>query len=211
MGGPAHAPPIGLTCAVKGPRHPPVRECARGPVDDGARLSLALEVRECARGPVAGRVGQWLGAWVLLLVVVTPSCAAGPYWWQCGRPAWTTTCGVNLRMKGPRYPPVRQILPSLWPMPPSLWAMAPPRVDRTRAHHTYPPHQGLTPATQQDLSPSHAPRRDSSAARCPPPVATRSAVSRPTGRWAASAARKSPAHPQCRRRNAPRAHRARNR
>jgi len=51
------------------------------------RLSLALEVRECARG-------QWLGAWALLLVVVTPSCAAGPYWWQCGRPAWTTTSGV---------------------------------------------------------------------------------------------------------------------
>ena len=25
MGGPAHAPPIGLTCAVKGPRYPPVR------------------------------------------------------------------------------------------------------------------------------------------------------------------------------------------
>ena len=46
------------------------------------------------------RAGQWLGAWALLLVVVTPSCAAGPYWWQCGRPAWTTTSGVNLRSKG---------------------------------------------------------------------------------------------------------------
>ena len=54
----------------------------------------------------------------------TRSCAAGPDRWQCGRPAWTTTCGVNLRMKGPRYSPVRPILP--------------PRVDRTRAHHTYP-------------------------------------------------------------------------
>ena len=56
----------------------------------------------------------------------TRSCAAGSYWWQCGRPAWATTCGVNLRMKGPGYPLVRPILPSLWPMPPSLWAMAPP-------------------------------------------------------------------------------------
>ena len=74
----------------------------------------------------------------------TRSCAAGPDRWQCGRPAWATTCGVNLRMKGPGYPLVRPILPSLWMMPPSLWAMAPPRVDRTRAHHTYPPHQGLT-------------------------------------------------------------------
>ena len=32
VGGPPGLPPVGLTCAVKGPRHPPVRECARGPV-----------------------------------------------------------------------------------------------------------------------------------------------------------------------------------
>ena len=63
-------------------------DCARGPVDDGVRV------------PGTVRAGQWLGAWALLLVVVTPSCAAGPYWWQCGRPAWTTTSGVNLRSKG---------------------------------------------------------------------------------------------------------------
>ena len=108
MGGLPGLPPVGLTCAVKGPRHPPVRDCARGPVDDGVRLSLALEVRECARGPVDDgvrvpgtvRAGQCLGVWALLLVVVTPSCAAGPYWWQCGRPAWTTTSGVNLRSEG---------------------------------------------------------------------------------------------------------------
>ena len=37
----------------------------------------------------------------------TRSCAAGPDRWQCGRPAWATTCGVNLRMKGPKQPPVR--------------------------------------------------------------------------------------------------------
>ena len=57
---------------------------ARGPVDDGVRV------------PGTARVGRR----ALLLVVVTPSCAAGPYWWQCGRPAWTTTCGVNLRSEG---------------------------------------------------------------------------------------------------------------
>ena len=56
----------------------------------------------------------------------TRSCAAGPDRWQCGRPAWTTTCGVNLRMKGPKQPPVRPILSPPWMMPPSLWAMAPP-------------------------------------------------------------------------------------
>ena len=117
--------------------------------------------------PVILRAGLGMLAWAPLLVVVTRSCAAGPDRWQCGRPAWTTTCGVNLRMKGPGYPLVRPILPSLWPMPPSLRPTAPPRVDRTRAHHTYPPHQGLTPATQQDLSPSHAPRRTPFAARRP--------------------------------------------
>ena len=51
-------------------------DCARGPVDDGARLSLALEVQECARGPVAARVGPFTGSgnpflrsWALLVAV----------------------------------------------------------------------------------------------------------------------------------------------
>ena len=61
---------------------------ARGPVDDGVRV------------PGTVRACPGLCAWALLLVVVTPSCAAGPYWWQCGRPAWATTCGVNLRSEG---------------------------------------------------------------------------------------------------------------
>ena len=30
----------------------------------------------------------------------TRSCAAGPDRWQCGRPAWATTCGANLRSEG---------------------------------------------------------------------------------------------------------------
>ena len=57
-------------------------DCARGPVDDGARLSLALEVRDCARGPVddgvrgagAVRAGQCLGAWASVW-------ARGPFYW----------------------------------------------------------------------------------------------------------------------------------
>ena len=147
----------------------------------------------------------------------TRSCAAGPDRWQCGRPAWATTCGVNLRMKGPKQPPVRPILPSLWPMLPSLWAMAPPlrRLPPSSSHLSAA--SGAYPSnTTRFITQSRAPtdplrrpppdgRRPLFAARCPMPVATRSAVSRPTGRWAASAARKSPAHPQCRRRNAPRA------
>ena len=57
---------------------------ARGPVDDGVRLSLALEVRDCARGPVddgvrgagAVRAGPFAGglnplmrSWALLVAV----------------------------------------------------------------------------------------------------------------------------------------------
>ena len=57
---------------MKGPRHPSVRECARGPVDDGARLSLALEVQECARGPVDDGVrGVELCARAPLLAALT--------------------------------------------------------------------------------------------------------------------------------------------
>ena len=46
--------------------------------------------------------------------------ARGPFWWQCGRPAWATTCGVNLCMKGPKRPPVRPMVPPLGPMRPPL-------------------------------------------------------------------------------------------
>ena len=75
--------PSSLLCAQTGRACPGLCAWAggwaRGPVDDGARLSLALEVQDCARGPVddgvrgAGtvRAGQWLGArgW---------DCARGP-------------------------------------------------------------------------------------------------------------------------------------
>ena len=51
-------------------------DCARGPVDDGARLSLALEVQECARVPRTVRVGPFTGSgnpflrsWALLVAV----------------------------------------------------------------------------------------------------------------------------------------------
>ena len=78
----------GLCARASGRRGAWAGGWARGPVDDGVRV------------PGTVRAGQCLGAWALLLVVVTPSCAAGPFWWQCGRPAWATTCGVNLRSEG---------------------------------------------------------------------------------------------------------------
>ena len=80
--------PSSLLCAQTGRAGRTVRAwaggCARGPVDDGARLSLALEVQECARGPVddgvrgagAARVGPFTGSgnpflrsWALLVAV----------------------------------------------------------------------------------------------------------------------------------------------
>ena len=58
--------PSSLLCAQTGRACPGLcawaPDCARGPVDDGARLSLALEVRDCARGPVSGRVGPFTGS-----------------------------------------------------------------------------------------------------------------------------------------------------
>lgn len=80
--------PSSLLCAQTGRACPGLcawaGDCVRGPVDDGARLSLALEVRDCARGPVddgvrgpvAGRVGPFTGSgnpflrsWALLVAV----------------------------------------------------------------------------------------------------------------------------------------------
>mgnify|MGYP007124500001 CR=1 FL=1 len=63
----------------------------------GSAVRLAPSSLLCAQ---TGRAWAGLCAWALLLVVVTPSRAAGPFWWQCGRPAWATTCGVNLRSEG---------------------------------------------------------------------------------------------------------------
>ena len=74
--------PSSLLCAQTGRACPGL--CARASGRRGARAW------DCAR----------VGRWALLLVVVTRSCAAGPDRWQCGRPAWTTTCGVNLRSEG---------------------------------------------------------------------------------------------------------------
>ena len=80
--------PSSLLCAQTGRACPGLCawawDCARGPVDDGARLSLALEVQECARGPVddgvrgagAVRAGPFAGglnplmrSWALLVAV----------------------------------------------------------------------------------------------------------------------------------------------
>ena len=56
----------------------------------------------------AGRVvlRRGPGSRALLLAVLTLQCAATPYWWHGGQPAHAATYRVNVRMKGPRQPPV---------------------------------------------------------------------------------------------------------
>ena len=41
------------------------------------------------------------------LAALTPRCAAGPDRWSMGNPAHTATQGVNLRIQGPKHPPIR--------------------------------------------------------------------------------------------------------
>ena len=54
-----------------------------------------------------GCVGQRSGSSpALVLAVLTLQCAAKPYWWHGGQPAHASTYRVNVRMRGPRLPPV---------------------------------------------------------------------------------------------------------
>ena len=46
------------------------------------------------------------GSWARLLAVLTLQCAAKPYWWHGGQLAQVATSRVNVRMKGPRPPPI---------------------------------------------------------------------------------------------------------
>ena len=64
-----------------------------------------------AEMPLEGRCRASLlrrapGSRALLLAPLTPQCAAKPYWWHGGQPAQATTSRVNMRMKGPRHPPI---------------------------------------------------------------------------------------------------------
>ena len=67
-------------------------EFFRGPAVVGSRRASLL-----SRVP---------GSRTLLLAVLTLQCAAKPYWWHGGQPAQATTYRVNVRMKGPRPPPI---------------------------------------------------------------------------------------------------------
>lgn len=58
--------------------------------------------------PTSALVSPLHGSWAPLVAVVTRLCAAGPYRWSMGDPAHTATYRVNVRMKGPRHPPIRR-------------------------------------------------------------------------------------------------------
>ena len=55
------------------------------------------------------------GSRALLLAVLTLQCAAKPHWWHGGQPAQTATYRVNVRINGPRPPPIRLTCASMGP------------------------------------------------------------------------------------------------
>ena len=67
-------------------------EYFRGPALAGSRRASLL-----CRAP---------GSRARLLAVLTLQCAAKPYWWHGGQPAQAATYRVNMRIKGPRPPPI---------------------------------------------------------------------------------------------------------
>lgn len=93
------------------------------------------------------------GSWAPLVVVVTPFCAAGPDRWQRGQGAHTATNGVNVRVKGPRPPPIEQTLPHLGPRPPPIEQSRTP-IGLPRSHERDPKRRG---------NPRSAPHRHSGA------------------------------------------------
>ena len=64
--------------------------------------------RKCGWRGRAGRVlmQRGPGSWAHLLAPLTLQCAAKPYWWHGGQLAQVATSRVNVRIKGPRPPPI---------------------------------------------------------------------------------------------------------
>ena len=80
------------------------------------------------------------GNWDRDLAALTPRCAAGPYRWSMGNPAHTATQGVNLRIQGPKHPPIGPNTPPIpRAMPPSTHARARP-TPATNARHALAAH-----------------------------------------------------------------------
>ena len=122
LGGAACAQVIGLTCESLGP-------CAYGRPDARSR-------RAASAGSVADGLELWGsdGSRALLLAVLTLQCAAKPHWWHGGHHRPRSTRWVNVRMKGPRPPPIGLTC---------AWMLACPG-DMSRAAGPQPPASGAS-------------------------------------------------------------------
>ena len=130
MGNPAHTATQGVNLRIQGPKHPPIgpntpttfpaSHAAKHAREDEANTGNERPPRASRRHThkVAQasthfhRRGQrWEraddGTTPRDLAALTPRCAAGPYRWSMGNPAHTATQGVNLRIQGPKHPPMR--------------------------------------------------------------------------------------------------------
>ena len=146
LGGAACAQVIGLTCESLGP-------CAYGRPDARSR-------RAASAGSVADGLELWGsdGSRALLLAVLTLQCAAKPHWWHGGQPAQATTHRANVRMKGPRPPPIGLTC---------AWMLACPG-DMSRAAGPPPPASGagrLVGLPVPSMSPLMRRRRDPEGSR----------------------------------------------
>ena len=146
LGGAACAQVIGLTCESLGP-------CAYGRPDARSR-------RAASAGSVADGLELWGsdGSRALLLAVLTLQCAAKPHWWHGGQPAQATTHRANVRMKGPRPPPIGLTC---------AWMLACPG-DMSRAAGPPPPASGagrLVGLPVPSMSPLIRRRRDPEGSR----------------------------------------------
>ena len=110
---------LGLMCARARKSSPSTRKMAQNGCFMARWASFFAEMRlkgaawgEFFRGSavVGSRRASVLrrapGSRALLLAPLTLQCAAKPYWWHGGQPAQVTTSRVNVRMKGPRPPPI---------------------------------------------------------------------------------------------------------
>ena len=68
-----------------------------------ASIFAEMRLKRLCRASLLCRVP---GSRARLLAVLTLQCAAKPYWWHGGQPAQVATSRVNVRMKGPRPPPI---------------------------------------------------------------------------------------------------------
>ena len=109
--------------------------------------------------------GLAAGSWAPQVASLTPRCVAGPYRGSMGSPAHTATQGVNVRILGPKHPPIGPITPPIrQALPPSTRARTRPTPPRAKARR---PSQGRRAWSARG---THvAPQRTRSPQRAHPP------------------------------------------